>query len=130
MCKTLDHGSDIAIVVKNTTIEGLVKELVYCTFSLLIEKPKKIYEKTVFNVESDFSDDCLIDLLNTFLTIFYTKKLYPYRLHVRYEDKIYVKAYASVFSGELKTYIKAATMCDAKLEKTDKYYTMKVVFDV
>ncbi len=130
MCKILDHGSDIAIVVKHISIEGLIKELVYCTFSLLIEKPKKINKKTTFNVETKFSEDGIIDMLNLYLTVFYTKKLYPYRLHVQYKDKIYIKTYASEFSGQLKTYIKAATMCDAKLEKIDNYYTMKVVFDV
>ncbi|MGC8615780.1 MAG: archease [Desulfurella sp.] len=134
MRKIEDYSSDIAIIIKSKTKEGLIKEAIYACFEYLLgKKPMLGKEKKVifFEIKGNLEDG-IVDALNFFLKTFYIEKYVPYRIYVKEtkEKNFEIKAFARLFNGNLIHYIKAATYQDNKIVQKGDMFTLKVVFDV
>lgn len=136
MFRTIDHSADVAVEIEGDTIEELFIEGMCALSSIAVKcSEKKIDEDIEVEVEGIDMEDLFVRWLNEGIYLIYVKKLLPVKIsHVRIKSlKIFASLGVKRIVQNRERYLmelKAATYHGLSLEKVNRGYRIKVVFDI
>jgi len=134
--KLIPHTADLGIEVWADDLAGLYINSAFALFDLIVglnNIEKK--EKHIVNIDGIDKEDLLISFLNELIFLFATKKLLFSNFQVKEisDTRITVAAEGELFNPqkhEIIHEIKAATYHDLHIEKRDRSYFTRIIFDV
>lgn len=139
--KLEEHTADIAISAEGGTIEklfvnlanGLLNEMVDIK-SIPVGAAYMLPQNNKESFSLNFSDyeNALIQFLNKIIYMVDAENKIPLSFNLDFDKNVLNVRYGYYVIGNIikKRYIKAATYCDVKIEKTENGFKTKVIFDV
>ncbi len=132
----ISHTADLAAVIYGKTIEELFENAAFCMFDMMADLQSVAKEEVVrIEVEAPDLESLLVGWLNELLYAFLDKRILFTTFKVTSNSQACslqakVRGQKIDSADRLHTEIKAATYHDLEIKKTEKGYTVTVVFDV